>query len=116
MPGIVGIIGPGKLEQHELALNQMVNSMMHEDSYSKGVYVNGQIGIWVGWVAHKDSFADGMPTWNEQRHVCLLFSGEVYSDPNEAISIRSKGHHSRRITQVTLFTHTRNREMNSSKS
>ena len=34
-----------------------------------------------------------MPTWNEQRDVCVIFSGEDFSDPDEAMSIRSKGHH-----------------------
>ena len=30
MPGIAGIIGPGKPGQNEIELRQMVNSMMHE--------------------------------------------------------------------------------------
>ena len=92
MPGLAGIIGPGKPEIAGAMLPQMVECMMHESFYSKGTYQDDQMGIWVGWVAHKNSFADGMPVWNEKKDIGLILSGEDFTDPDEIQSLRSRGH------------------------
>src|SRR5215831_9812443 len=80
MPGIAGIFGRGNEDRHAAELRQMVDAMLHEPSYSTGTYVNTSAGIYIGWVAHSGSFADGMPVWNEARDVCLFFAGEDFSD------------------------------------
>ena len=35
---------------------------------------------WLGWVARKGSFADGMPVRNERGDVVLAFGGEEFAD------------------------------------
>ena len=92
MPGIVGIIGPGSAEQNIHDLNKMIMSMMHEPFYTSGAYVNDQIGIWIGWVTHPVSFSDCMPVWNEAKDVCLIFSGEDFTDNSEIKMLKSRGH------------------------
>lgn len=93
MPGIVGIIGPGKPEQLELELYQMLICSKHESSYTDGTYINNQIGIRLGWTAHQNSFSDEMPLWNERQDICLVFTGEEFSDSETIHSLSSKGHH-----------------------
>jgi asparagine synthase (glutamine-hydrolysing) len=92
MPGIVGFIGAGSPEQNASALPRMVKCMMHEPTYASGTYVNEQLGLWVGWVAHESSFVDCMPVWNESRDACLIFSGEDFRGLGEIEALRSKGH------------------------
>lgn len=92
MPGIVGIIGTDSSEENRAALLQMITCMMHEPSYTSGTYANEQLGLWIGWVAHKDSFSDCMPVWNETRDVCLIFSGEDVTDPSEIQLLNARGH------------------------
>lgn len=70
----------------------MIQSMAHEPFYVSGYYINEQIGLGIGWVAHRNSFSDCMPVWNEQRNICLIFSGEDYTDPTEIESLRTRGH------------------------
>jgi asparagine synthase (glutamine-hydrolysing) len=92
MPGIVGIIRSGPLDENASALSQMVKCMMHETTYTSGTYTNERLGVFVGWVTHEGSFSDCMPVWNETKNICLIFSGEDFTDPDKIALLRSKGH------------------------
>lgn len=92
MPGIAGIIGTGSPEQNSAALRQMVKYMMHERFYATSTYINEQLGLWVGWVSHEGSFSDCMPLWNEKKDVCVIFSGEDFTNPPEIEHLSSRGH------------------------
>jgi asparagine synthase (glutamine-hydrolysing) len=92
MPGIVGLIGRGFAEEHRSTLRVMAGVMMHEPFYSTGTYVNEPLALSIGWIAHPQSFADCMPIWNETRDVCLVFSGEEFSETHELGRLKSSGH------------------------
>jgi asparagine synthase (glutamine-hydrolysing) len=85
MPGIVGILGVGNHDQRAVDLRRMVDAMLHEPTYSKGVYIDAAVGVYLGWVAHPGSFADCLPVWSEARDVCLIFAGEDFSDDGEVV-------------------------------
>lgn len=78
MPGIFGVVGCGSAGEIDAVLHRMQGVMLHEQSYSSGRYVNASRRVGVGWVAHRGSFADCMPVWNEARDVCLVFTGEEF--------------------------------------
>ena len=80
MPGIAGIIGKGPRGKYENDLKLMIDCMMHEPFYKKGLYVNEQLGLYVGWTCHPDSYSDCMPVVNEKMGIILIFSGEHFSD------------------------------------
>ena len=84
MPGIVGLITKMPRERAEPLLRQMVEALRHESFYVTGTWIDESLGAYVGWVARKNSFADGMPLSNERGDVCLVFSGEDYSEPATA--------------------------------
>jgi len=92
MPGIVGLIGRGFAEEHRDALRVMVSAMTHEPFYSTGTHVNESLALSLGWIAHRQSFADCMPVWNEARDVCLIFSGEEFAEAAELRRLKSNGH------------------------
>jgi asparagine synthase (glutamine-hydrolysing) len=92
MPGIVGIIGTGPMEENNARLRCMIDPMMHEPFYTSGTYINESLKLCIGWVCHPDSFADCMPVWNETKDVCLIFSGEDFSEQAEIERLRAKGH------------------------
>ena len=58
MPGIVGIVSNTSRDRNENDLHLMLRSMMHYQFYASGTYVNEQIGFYIGWVNHKNSFSD----------------------------------------------------------
>ena len=62
---------------------------MHESFYNSGSYINDQLGIYVGWICHKDSFSDCMPVVNENQDIVLIFSGENFPN-NDTDSITQK--------------------------
>jgi asparagine synthase (glutamine-hydrolysing) len=92
MPGITGIIQKIPEEGNRKRIQLMVKSMMHEKFYSSGTYLNEEIGVWVGWVCHKDSFSDCLPIWTEKKDICLLFSGENFIDESELMHLKARGH------------------------
>lgn len=92
MPGIVGIINTESRAQNRRALDSMPACMMHEKFYTSDTLVHEPLGLSVGWVGHAGSFSDCMPVWNEERNVCLIFSGEDYGDRSEINRLQIGGH------------------------
>jgi asparagine synthase (glutamine-hydrolysing) len=80
MPGLVGIISKRDRNINERDLQVMINCMMHEPFYHSGTYNNDQLGLYIGWTCHRNSFADCMPVYNEKRDLVLIFSGENFPD------------------------------------
>jgi asparagine synthase (glutamine-hydrolysing) len=92
MPGIVGIISQRPAEECQSLVKSMASSMEHESFYDSGTYSVPEMGIYAGWVAHKNSLASGQPFFNERRNVVLLLSGECFVDPETRTGLRQKGH------------------------
>jgi asparagine synthase (glutamine-hydrolysing) len=92
MPGIVGLISKMPRALAEPQLLQMLRSQQHESFYAAGTWMEESLGVYVGWTAIQNSFADGMPVANERDDVCLVFSGEEYPHPGTAEGLRQQGH------------------------
>jgi asparagine synthase (glutamine-hydrolysing) len=92
MPGIVGIINKKPIQLNESTLELMVGSMRYEDFYSSGKYLNEQMGVYVGWTVHNDSFADCLPIYNEAKDIILIFYGEDHIDNDVINKLKSKNH------------------------
>ena len=92
MPGIVGLITNRPKACAESELRKMLESVCHEPFYASGTWSDAEQGVYVGWVARRGSFADGMPLRNEGGDVTLVFSGEEYPDPGTAAALRARGH------------------------
>src|SRR5205809_151856 len=92
MPGIVGMINNRPVEHCERLVAAMVRSMEHEPSYTAGTYFVPELGVYVGWVAHKSSFAAGQVFFNEQRDIALVLSGECFVDQEVHSALKRKGH------------------------
>lgn len=92
MPGIVGVITNKPREWAEPQLLRMVETLRHESFYEAGTLIDESLGVYVGWTALKNSFADGMPVQNERGDVTLIFSGEEYPDPEVVRGLKQRGH------------------------
>ena len=82
MPGIAGVISRQPAHICERMTAQMIASMQHEKFHVSGSYSAPELGVFVGWVALEDSFADCQPILSERGDVVLLLSGECFSDPD----------------------------------
>jgi len=58
----------------------MLKAVCHETFYSTGTWIDEGLGVYVGCTALKRSFSDSMPLRNAREDVCIVFSGEEYSD------------------------------------
>jgi len=92
MPGIVGIVSQKPSKEYSPLVERMAKCLMHEPFYTDGIYINEEIGVWLGWVNHEGSFADCLPIWNEKRDICLLFSGEDFTDQADIDALKMRGH------------------------
>jgi asparagine synthase (glutamine-hydrolysing) len=92
MPGIVGLITRKPRNVAEPELLRMVEALLHEPFYVTGTWINESLGVYVGWSAHKGSFADGMPLLNETGDVVLVFAGEEFPQPGTVERLRAHGH------------------------
>ncbi len=80
MPGIVGLITKMPRSWAEPQLLRMVETLRHESGYTTGTWVDESLGVYVGWVARKGSFSEGMPLSDERRDIVLVFSGEEFPE------------------------------------
>ena len=92
MPGIVGFLTKMPREWAEPQLLRMVEALRHESFYVTGTWIDEPSGVYVGWVARKNSLSDGMPVRNERGDVVLVFSGEEFPEPGTARRLRERGH------------------------
>jgi asparagine synthase (glutamine-hydrolysing) len=92
MPGIVGLISKMPRQWAEPQLLRMVEALRHESFYAAGTWIDEAQGVYVGWVARKGSFSDGMPLQNERNDVVLVFSGEEYPEPGTDRRLKDRGH------------------------
>jgi asparagine synthetase B (glutamine-hydrolysing) len=92
MPGIVGMIKKGSIEQNKRDLDRMVKTMMHEPFYKSGTYSNHKLGVYIGWACHEGSFSDCMPEFNENKDVVLVFTGEDFLSEDVKRELQRKGH------------------------
>src|ERR1700737_4858763 len=92
MPGIVGLLTGMPREYAEPQLLRMVAALRHESYYESGTWIDESLGVYVGWIALKNSFSDGMPLRNEAGNVVLVFSGEEYAEPGTASGLKNRGH------------------------
>jgi asparagine synthase (glutamine-hydrolysing) len=70
----------------------MVEALHHENFYVTGTWVEESLGAYIGWIARKDSFSDGMPLRNERGDVVLVFSGEEFSESGTVQRLMARGH------------------------
>jgi asparagine synthase (glutamine-hydrolysing) len=92
MPGIVGLITKMPRARAERETAQMAEALCHESSYVTGTWVDEKLGVYVGWVARRNSFSDQMPICNEAGDTSLIFSGEEFPEPGGARRLKERGH------------------------
>ena len=86
MPGLVGLIGRGPLNNQN-TLDRMLQSIRHERFYSCGTFADESLGLSVGWAVHPRGFSDCMPIWNRARDCVLFLHGEHHPDREQAATL-----------------------------
>src|SRR5215469_15167411 len=92
MPGLGGLITRMPRQWAEPQLLRMLETLRHESFYVSGTWMDESLGLYVGWVARRGAFADGMPLHNERGDVTLFFSGEEFPEPSVVTALRDRGH------------------------
>lgn len=92
MPGIAGIISRRPASECQPLAKAMLASMEHEPFYTSGTYSIPELGLYTGWLAHANSFADKQVFQNEQTDIALVFSGECFVDAETKSRLKQNGH------------------------
>lgn len=92
MPGITGIIAKNPVGNEKTLVDQMLSVMLHESFYTRGIYSNDELGLFVGFTAIESSFADCMPIRNETGDLILFLTGECYFDRSTIDDLKRRNH------------------------
>src|ERR1019366_52700 len=92
MSAIAGVINRKHTAGYERAVKDMVAVMRHESFYTTGTFYDPELEVFVGWVAHENSFADRQAFQNEHKDITLVFSGECFVDAKTKNQIKQNGH------------------------
>ena len=79
MPGIAGIIGRGSAEVCRHLLDQMVAAMKPDPFLASGTHCAPDLGVFVGWVAHRGSFAARHSARISDQGLRLAWTGECFA-------------------------------------
>lgn len=90
MPGINGIIAKHIRGNEDQALDKMIKSMTYESFYRHGKYIDREKGIFIGYVAIENSFADCMPIYNETKDMVMFLTGEIYMDASLISDLKTR--------------------------
>jgi asparagine synthase (glutamine-hydrolysing) len=88
MPGIFGLITRMRRQQAEQELLRLLAAAHHNASDTAGTHIDESLGVYLGWIARKGSFADGMPLRSKQSDTSLVISGEEFPEPG-AVRLRN---------------------------
>jgi len=92
MPGICGIFGKGNSGLKKNHLTVMLDCMLHNPSFCNGCYINPDLNVYIGWVAHPGSFSDCLPIFNETKDIALFFTGEEFAERDTVVKLKTMGH------------------------
>ena len=73
-------------------MKAMVATMRHESFYTTGTFSDPELGIFAGWVALENSFADKQVFFNEKKDIALVFSGESFIESETKNQLKQNGH------------------------
>lgn len=68
----------------------MLETLAREQFYTSGLYSAPDLGVYAGWVAHKDAFASAQPFRSGNGDVTILLSGECFFDSAAHRDFRSQ--------------------------
>lgn len=88
MPGTIGFM----TRMPHAQARAEVKALQHENFYVTGMWADESLGVYVGWMARKVCFCDGMPLRNERKDVLLVFSGEEFPEPGTAQRLKERGY------------------------
>lgn len=94
MPGIVGLITRMPRKRAEAELRAMIDSMSHETFYVTDTWIDEALGVYVGSIARRGSFSQGMPVRNESGNVVLVFAGEEFTEAKAGKTSGQRGQRS----------------------
>jgi asparagine synthase (glutamine-hydrolysing) len=80
MPGLVGLITKVPRARAEAELSRMLAAIRHESFYCVGTWSDESLGVYLGWTELPGAFSSGMPLRNASGDVCMVFSGDEYSE------------------------------------
>ena len=81
VPGIFGIISRRPPDECEQQMRRMLSSMAADTDLAIGVRRYDQMGVYLGWAAHPDSFAARQSVAVGTGGVTIAFSGECFPQP-----------------------------------
>ncbi len=104
MCGIAGKVDfQGRVE--EALLHRMCAALEHRGPDSRGVFVNGGVGLGIQRLAIIDVEGGDQPIFNEDRTVAVVMNGEIYNFPELRAELVQRGHRFESHADTEVLVH-----------
>ncbi len=104
MCGIAGKIDFGGAIEAGL-IHRMCSVMTHRGPDSRGVFVEGNIGVGMQRLAIIDVAGGDQPIFNEDRSLLVVMNGEIYNFPELRQRLRKRGHRFSSHSDTEVLVH-----------
>lgn len=84
MPGICGIVAQKDSAELSSLVQRMLDVMVAGNRQSSNLCVHSSLNCGAGWVKGPENSSAHLPIWNEAQDVCVVFSGEPFTDKEVA--------------------------------
>ena len=106
MCGIVGIVNLiSQAPVRDPVLTHMNERLNHRGPDDTGVFLDGEIGFAMKRLAINDVKNGQQPIFNEDKSLCVVCNGEIYSHPKIKKSLQRHGHTYRSNSDVESIVH-----------
>jgi asparagine synthase (glutamine-hydrolysing) len=105
MCGIAGVVNsePGGVEA--ATIHRMCQSIVHRGPDDEGIFVKDGAGLGVRRLSVIDLAGGHQPVFNEDKTVCVVYNGEIYSFAELRLELEGRGHRFYTHTDTEVIVH-----------
>ncbi len=104
MCGIAGKVSPGALVEREL-LERMCSVIEHRGPDSRGIHLDGGVGLGIQRLRIIDLKTGDQPIYNEDRSVVVVLNGEIYNYVELRAELQQRGHRFATQSDTEVIVH-----------
>jgi asparagine synthase (glutamine-hydrolysing) len=105
---VCGIAGQARFDGQPVEaglVERMCGAQQHRGPDSRGVHVDGGVGLGIQRLSIIDLAPGDQPSWNEDRTVVVVLNGEIYNFRELREQLQSRGHHFRTGSDTEVIVH-----------
>jgi asparagine synthase (glutamine-hydrolysing) len=105
MCGICGVVGIDSKDDGEIAIRQMLASIVHRGPDEQGVLASTRVAVGTRRLSIIDLRGGSQPIWNETGTIAVIFNGEIYNFRHLRSELEALNHEFRTQSDTEVIAH-----------